>query len=96
MGACCKRQSQNVQISADITSERHHANQCDGKDEDIDEDQIKREEPGGCSQFLFTPAFHHGHMELSRQHDDGGGTECALYDPCADGCLVVERFQRFW
>jgi len=56
-------------ISARLEGEE--AGDRDGHDEDVDEDEIGREQPGGAAQFPLARILDDGHVELARQEYDG-------------------------
>ena len=60
----------------------------DGQHEEIDGDQIEREQPGGGAQLLVGAVFDDGDVELPRQHQDRDAAEHGQHDPGADAGRV--------
>ena len=51
------------------------AGRGDGHDEQVDQDQVDREQPGGAADLLLRVVLDHGHMELPRQEEDAHEAE---------------------
>jgi hypothetical protein len=67
-----KRQRQNEHVAIDLPRcEREQAGQCDRYNEQVDHDEIEREQPGGPSDLSLAIVLDDGDVELTRQQYDG-------------------------
>ena len=76
-GPGAQRQRQHEHVAVDEAArEGEQAGDRDRDDEQIDQHQIERKQPGGAADFGFAAVLHHGDVELARQqHDRDGGEQ---------------------
>ena len=71
LGARGERQGQHEHVAVDLSGrEGEHAGQCDRHHEQVDHDEIEREQPGGPSNLVLAVVLDHGDVKLPRQQHD--------------------------
>ncbi len=69
--AVLQRQRQHKHVAVDAAgAERDEAGDGDRHNEQVDQHQIERKQPGRALDFPFVVVFDHGDVELARQQDD--------------------------
>src|SRR5690606_34912488 len=86
-----QRQRQDIKVAAGGTADQHQAGERDGQHEQVDGDQVEREDPGRGAQFALGAVLHDHHVELPGQHDDGETAEGGHHQPGAERGAVLER-----
>ena len=67
-----ERQRQHEHVAVDLPGrEREQAGQRDRHDEQVDQHEIERKQPGGAPDLGLAVVLDHGDVELARQQHDG-------------------------
>ncbi|MNX86328.1 hypothetical protein D3C86_1182060 [compost metagenome] len=83
-----ERQLQHVEIGIAIGAERQNAGKRDRQHEDVDRDEVERQQEPGHTQLFRRAVFNHRDVELARQQDDGETGKQRHHDPAADGRVI--------
>ncbi|MNY53795.1 hypothetical protein D3C86_1895860 [compost metagenome] len=83
-----KRQLQDVKIGVAIGAEGQNSGKRYRQHEDVDRNQIKRQQEPRHAQLFRRAIFNHGDMELARQQDDRETGKQGHHDPAADGRVI--------
>ena len=67
----CGSASTNMSVSSGAHRKHDQACERDRDDEQVDGDQVQREQPPRPADFQLTGVFHHADVELPRQQHDG-------------------------
>ena len=87
-----ERQRQHEHVAVDLPGgEREQAGQSDGNDEQVDQHQIEREQPGGAPDLLLAVVLDHGDVKLPRQQYDGEQRQQRHREHRAEHGLAVEH-----
>ena len=71
LGAGAQRQRQHEHVAVDVAArEGQQAGDRDRHDEQVDQHQIERKQPGGAADLGFAVVLDHGDVELARQQHD--------------------------
>ena len=87
-----KRQGQNEHVAVDLPGrECQQAGQCDRYDEQVDQHEIEREQPGRPPDLGLAVVLDDGDVELARQQDDGEQRQQGHRDDGAEHGLACEH-----
>ncbi len=96
-----QRQREHEHVAVDTAArKRQQPGNRDRNNEQVDQHQIERKQPGGAPDLGFAAVLHHGDMELARQQHDRHGREQRHGDERAPYRLArehgggVRRFHR--
>jgi hypothetical protein len=70
-----RRQREHEAVAVGARTEGQQPRHGDGHHEEIDRDEVEREQPGGAFQVADAGVLHHRHVELARQQHDGAHGE---------------------
>ena len=87
-----ERQRQHEHVAVDLPGgERKQPGQSDGNDEQVDQHQIEREQPGGAPDLFLIVVLDHGDVKLPRQQYDGEQRQQRHREHRAEHRLAVEH-----
>jgi hypothetical protein len=87
-----ERQREHEHVAVDAPRrEGHQARDRNRNDEQVDQHEVEREQPGGAAHLRFAAVLHHGDVELARQQHDRHGGEQRHGDERAPHRLAGER-----
>ena len=76
------RQREHEGVGVDAAArEQQQPGERDRQHEDVDEQQVEREQPHRLPEVALVDVLHHQHLELARQNDDGTHGEQRQRDP---------------
>ena len=75
-GAVLQRQPEHRHVAVDLAgAEGGEPGERQRDDEDVDEDEVEREQPGEPAHVLDAAVLDHRHVELARQEERGAAGE---------------------
>src|SRR5581483_3249587 len=71
LGTGRQRQGEHERVGIEgVLGQREHAGGGDRNDEEVDQREVDREQPGGAPDLLLRVVLHHGDVKLARQQQD--------------------------
>ena len=91
---CEQRDGEDVEVGGRLAPDDRQTGERDRQDEQVDQNQIEREEPGRRAQFALAAVFDDCDVELARQQYDGEAAQHREDQPGRGRGLVVGRLNH--